>query len=95
MSHHMPAPWTLTNTSAAQRGPVQIVSRHGLTVGTAYTVDDARVMAAAPSLLETLKLFVGEHGHMPRCKSGPEGKGCTPLCLQVRLAIGKAEGGEA
>lgn len=55
MANHMPAPWTIANVSPAERGPVLIKSRHGFQVGTALTVDDARLMAAAPELLATLQ----------------------------------------
>jgi len=52
MSQHMPAPWTYT---LPQRGPCIIKSRHGFQVGTALTEDDARIMTAAPQLLEALQ----------------------------------------
>jgi hypothetical protein len=52
MGHHLPALWTYT---IPQRGPCVIKSRHGLQVGTALTIDDARVMAAAPQLLTALQ----------------------------------------
>lgn len=66
-ANHMPAPWSLANVSAAERGPVQIKSRHGLTVGTAYTVDDARVMAVAPELLAALEAVTERVGSRQPC----------------------------
>lgn len=54
MANHMPAPWSI---DLGQRGPVQIKSRHGGQVGTALTVDDARVMAAAPEMLAALQVL--------------------------------------
>lgn len=51
VTHHMPAPWSF---EIPTRGPVQIKSRHGFLVGTALTIDDARVMTAAPELRDAL-----------------------------------------
>lgn len=52
MSQHMPAPWTYT---IPRFGPCVIESCHGFQVGTAITIDDARIMTAAPQLLAALQ----------------------------------------
>jgi hypothetical protein len=51
---HMPAPWSI---AIPTRGPVKIKSRHGHHVAEAWTIDDARVMAAAPELLAALEAY--------------------------------------
>jgi hypothetical protein len=53
----MPAPWTVANASPANRGPIEIKSRHGLHVGTAYCWPDAQIMAAAPEMLAALEAY--------------------------------------
>lgn len=70
MANHMPAPWTLANVSPAEPGPVQIKSRHGFHVGTALTVDDARLMAAAPEMLAALQVL---HEDLARYSKMTEG----------------------
>lgn len=67
MSNHMPAPWSI---DLSQRGPVQIKSRHGFQVGTALTVDDARLMAAAPEMLAALQVL---HEDLARYSKMTEG----------------------
>lgn len=57
------APWSLTNTSPADRGPIEIRSAHGLLVGTALTIDDARLIAAAPELLAACQAAISAMGH--------------------------------
>lgn len=83
MANHMPAPWSI---DATQRGPVQIKSRHGFQVGTALTVDDARVMAAAPELLDALK---GAAECLSRFGWGVE---CETARIAALSAIARAEG---
>ena len=90
MAQHTPAPWTLGNTSAATPGPVAIKSPHGLYVGTAATLPDARLMAAAPDLLEALEAALPtikrpSHDH-PTCHCAPCG-----VMRRVRAAITKAK----
>ena len=47
-----PSPWRV---EIPQRGPCVIKSPHGLYVGTGTTIDDARLMAAAPEMLAALE----------------------------------------
>lgn len=92
MPNHMPAPWSY---DATQRGPVQIKSRHGFQVGTALTVDDARLMASAPDLLAALSAqrcfdcgqwIEASEGRRSPCVA------CAPAVAAIARAEGRTDG---
>lgn len=56
---HTPGPWYVGTRSAFTQ-EIEILAGPLRAVGSAYTEDDARVMAAAPKLLEALKQLLPE-----------------------------------
>lgn len=81
-------PWTLTNTSPAERGPVVIKAASGLYVASVATVPDARLMSAAPELLAALVALEGDCW----CPWDTVVDSHTAPCLQARAAVAKARG---
>ena len=97
MANHMPAPWTLANVSPAEPGPVQIKSRHGFHVGTALTVDDARLMAAAPEMLAALQVLHEDLARYSKMTEGVWSSGSIALgslADMCALIVTRAEGRE-
>jgi len=60
-----------------------------------YNRDDARLIAAAPELLEALKLVIDTWGNMPIPGLGKPGTSATAIDDIARAAIAKAEGGQS
>ena len=101
MSGHTPGPWTVTPDSFVMAG-----SRPSIGVARVIThakefVANARLIAAAPDLLDALKALVDwqgvEHEAVPVPDSGAEDCPGDDTCrcaivAQVNAAIAKAEG---
>jgi hypothetical protein len=90
-----PAPWALANTIPARRGPIEILSKHGLHIGTALTIDDARLIAAAPELLAAgiavAQVMIDRMAWC--CGMWDEGHEDDCPAQALRAAIAKAKGG--
>lgn len=102
---HTPGPWEFHEHG--DREPVEfmiyrgtwnsierdIASTHGYS---AQEEADARLIAAAPELLEALQ-FVMKNGHFDECIPGqrgevPDDERCSHVCTLFRKAIAKATG---
>lgn len=79
MNKHTPGPWSEPGTFGATRFEVQGSNRR---VAVVDTIEDARLIAAAPELLEALQAildtFIQHHNH--------------PAHVAARMAIRKATG---
>ena len=92
MSKHTPGPWRWVSGTEL-RGRRQSVVLEALPRGVArldMTPANARLIAAAPELLDALELNLVEQG-----RAGAEfGLGDTPGMIAARAAIAKAQGGK-
>lgn len=99
MSTHTPGPWYLMPTAGHDMHGQSAIAQEatGNTVAVAYDGKaDARLLAAAPELLEALRWFADELPSIIRTNC-PLGVPMSVLKAHdiARAAIAKAEGGEA
>lgn len=104
MSKHTPGPWTaLCDPSTVRKNRMAMVAtshKEGMcidvtTSGANYSEDmaNARLIAAAPELLEALKAIEGEwRGELPDTFKTPPPERIGVLWEKARIAIAKAEG---
>lgn len=88
MSKHTEKPWEIEKTSFEEYWRPD----NHYNVGPAYgitKIEDARLIAAAPDLLESLKLLVRPHGGTVATSADHE------LAIKARSAIAKAIGEES
>ncbi len=102
MSKHTPGPWTIKNiqeveTGCTLRGSpyyfMEILDNEKIEILRASLSEaDARLIAAAPQMLEALKAVIGHGYYEPKHPAGQDEVSKSAIAL-VRSAIAKAEGG--
>ncbi|NUU68164.1 hypothetical protein HQN64_18940 [Enterobacteriaceae bacterium BIT-l23] len=94
-----PGPWSYRksgphwNNSLLTNIEINFGSEGECIADTVYEEADARLISAAPELLEALQLIVAEHSGMNK-SCGHNGYECTCGYDKARAAISKALGGE-
>ena len=84
MSKHTPGPWMVDGTEI--RGEAQHASQRICDMAPGFSDEDARLIAAAPDLLEALQALTKLYDTDEGCRALPE-------YLAARAAIAKATGG--
>lgn len=96
MSKHTSGPWTFQGGRAANGIPIlMIFGQHGTSVANAWTVDDARLIVAAPQLLEALREAenaLADYVSTIEKKMGASLNYGHAVLRKVRAAIKAAEG---
>lgn len=97
---HTPGPWTdggANSTAAGERRSICILGprgERGPRVATVALEGDARLVIAAPELLEALRLAIARSGHSGACQV-VGGGGCICWIGDAFAVIAKATGGES
>jgi hypothetical protein len=93
---HTPGPWNEVTVGNQQR--LIVSEANGTNVAVSYDKKDARLIAAAPELLESCKewldIWIYIRDTSPNVEIPDTFNGSTDACGRLRASIAKAEGRE-